>query len=196
MKRKTKLPIVPPREDIMVMLSAIKNLKHKSFLLLMYGSGLRVSEVAKLRIGDICSKTMRVRVEDAKHGTTRYTILSKAALTTLRDYFRVFLAGTNHRSPEDWLFPGQDVQNHINVKTIKNTIIKVRDRLGLDSRISAHTLRHCFATHALENGVKPAVIQQLLGHRNASTTAVYLHLTSKSMMGIESPLDAYIGDPE
>lgn len=194
MKRNTKLYVIPAREDILKLINATHNLKHRSFLLLLYGSGLRVSEVAKLRIGDICSKTMRVRVGQAKHNTTRYSILSEAALLTLREYFRTHLATSSSKDKKDWLFPGRDSKEHVNVKTIKNTIIKLRDQLKLDDRISAHTLRHAFATHALENGIDIITIQHLLGHRRSSTTAIYLHLTSKSIMGVKSPLDSYIGE--
>jgi site-specific recombinase XerD len=157
-------------------------------LSLLYGSGLRVSEVARLRIGDICSRTMQVRVENAKHNTNRYTILSEDTLQTLRRYFVAYRSGSKY-TPESWLFPGQNPKDHINVKTIKNTLIKLRDRLKLDARISAHTLRHCFATHLLEDGVEPVHVQHLLGHKGFKATAGYLHLTSKSRMGIKSPLD-------
>jgi len=188
MRRVRKLPVVPPREDVLAILDFTTNLKHKAMLSLLYGSGLRVSEVARLRIGDICSKTMQVRVENAKHNTNRYTILSEDTLQTLRSYFKAYRSG-NKYTPESWLFTGQNPEDHINVKTIKNTLIKLRDRLQLDSRISAHTLRHCFATHLLEDGVEPVHVQHLLGHKGFGTTAGYLHLTSKSKMGIKSPLD-------
>ena len=108
---------------------------------------------------------MRVRVENAKHDTNRYTILSETALVVLRQYFKMTFPPGSYK-PEDWLFPGQKPGEHINVKTIKNTIIKVRNKLNLDQRISAHTFRHCFATHCLENGIDLAIIQQLLGHKN------------------------------
>ncbi len=186
MKRKKKLPVIPPKQDVLALINNTTNLKYKAIFSLIYGSGLRVSEVARLRICDICSKTMRIRVENAKHGTNRYTILSDNALNILRDYFRAHI---NSYKPEDWLFSGREPGSHINIKSIKNTIIKLRDKLGLDQNISAHTLRHCFATHLLENGVDPVYIQQMLGHKNLTTTTVYLHLTSKSMMGIKSPLD-------
>ncbi len=188
MKRRHKLPVIPPIEDVLAILNETTNLKHKAILALIYGSGLRVSEVAKLKIRDICSKTMRIRVENAKHNTNRYTILSEVSLSALRDYFRRYLSSLDY-GPDDWLFPGQDPKEHINVKTIKNTVIKLRNRLQLDPNISAHTLRHCFATHSLENGVDPVFIQQMLGHKTLKTTVAYLHLTSKSLMGIKSPLD-------
>lgn len=188
MRRKAYFPVIPSREDVMMLLDATTNLKHKSMLLLLYGSGLRVSEVAKLKITDICSKTMSIRVENAKHDTNRYTILSEKALLVLREYFRAYFSPDNYKL-DDWLFPGQKQGEPISVKTIKNTIIKQRDKLKLDQRISAHTLRHCFATHCLENGVDVVLIQQMLGHRNLKTTCIYLHMTSKSRLGIKSPLD-------
>lgn len=88
MKRIQRLPVIPPKQDVLAILNATTNLKHKAILVLIYGSGLRVSEVAKLKIRDICSKTMRIRVDNAKHGTNRHTILSDTALNVLRDYFR------------------------------------------------------------------------------------------------------------
>lgn len=188
MRRIKHLPVIPSREDILSLIEETSNLKHKAIFVLIYGSGLRVSEVAKLKIGDICSKTMRIRVDKAKHNTNRYTILSKAALDILRTYFKSYFSNTSYTS-NDWLFPGQNKQDHINVKTIKNTLIKVRNKLELDPNISAHTLRHCFSTHALEDGVDPVFIQQMLGHKKLQTTLTYLHMTSKSLMGIKSPLD-------
>jgi integrase/recombinase XerD len=191
MKRNTNFPVIPPKQDVLAILDKTTNLKHKAMLALIYGSGLRVSEVAKLKISDICSKTMRVRVDQAKHNTNRYTILSDTALEVLREYFKAYLSYSGYR-PTDWLFPGQKKNEHINVKSIKNTLIKIRNRLQLDPNISAHTLRHCFAAHALENHVDPVYIQQMLGHKRLQTTLTYLHMTSKSLMGIKSPLD--IGD--
>jgi len=187
MKRVHAFPVIPSREDVLAILRGTTNLKHQTILVLLYSSGLRVSEVAKLRISDICSKTMRIRVDQAKHNTNRYTILSSTALQVLRKYFKAYF--TNGYAPDDWLFSGREINSHINVKTIKNAIIKIRKRLNLNPNISAHTLRHCFATHALEEGVDPVYIQQMLGHKRLNTTLAYLHMTSKSLMGIKSPLD-------
>jgi len=159
MKRVNKFPVIPPKEDVLTILEEITNLKHKAILILIYGSGLRVSEVAKLKISDICSKSMRIRVEYAKHNTNRYTILSDTGLKVLRQYFKEYFS--SDYTIEDWLFPGQKKGTHIHVKTIKNTIIKLRKRLHLNEKISAHTLRHCFATHALEDGVDPVLIPDL-----------------------------------
>lgn len=193
MRRPQSFPVIPSRDEILNLINAIQNKKHKAIFSLLYGSGLRVSEVASLKIGDICSKTMRVRVANAKHNTNRYTILSKESLLVLRDYFRSEFANKNYSS-SDWLFPGMKDHQHIHVKTIKNTMIKLKNKMKLDSRISTHSLRHCFATHSLENGIEPVLIQQLLGHKSLRTSTAYLHMTSKSLMGIKSPLDSDRGE--
>jgi integrase/recombinase XerD len=188
MKRTQSMPVILSAEKIIDIINAVDNLKHKAILALIYSSGLRVSEVAKLRICDILSNTMQIRVEGAKHDTNRYTILSQSALKILRDYFRAYHDLKSYQ-PTDWLFYGLDKKNPVHVKTIKNLMIKIRNRLMLDNGISAHTLRHCFATHSLEDGVEPVIIQQLLGHKRLQTTTAYLHMTSKALMGVKSPLD-------
>jgi len=188
MKRTPAFPVVPAKQDVLDLVNTTTNLKHKAFLVLLYGSGLRVSEVAKLKISDICSKTMRIRVENAKHNTNRYTILSATALDILRTYFKAYFSPKAFHK-DDWLFPGSHPGEHVSIKAIKNTLIKLRNRLQLSQKISAHTLRHCFAAHALEEGVDPVFIQQMLGHKHLSTTVAYLHMTAKSLMGVKSPLD-------
>ena len=188
MKRNINFPVIPSRSDVLTLLNATTNLKHKAILVLLYGSGLRVGEVAKLKISDICSKSMRIRVDNAKHNTNRYTILSAIALNILREYFKTYCSSKPY-CMDDWLFAGQKPNEHINVKSIKNTLIKLRNSLQMDQKISAHTLRHCFATHSLEDGVEPVFIQQMLGHKSLHTTLAYLHMTSKSLMGVKSPLD-------
>jgi site-specific recombinase XerD len=193
MRRPEKMPVIPTKADVMTLINNTNNVKHKAIFLLIYGSGLRVSEVAKLKIGDIDSRAMRIRVEDAKHNTNRYTILSHTALHELRTYFRKEFAN-NPYTRNDWLFPGKKEGSHLHVKTVKNTFIKVRDKLKLDSRISGKTLRHCFSTHSLEEGVEPVFIQHMLGHKRLQTTLNYMHMTSKSLMGIKSPLDTKEND--
>ena len=188
MKRVPAFLVAPAKADVLMLINTTINLKHKAFLVLLYGSGLRVSEVAKLKIGDICSKNMTVRVENAKHNTNRYTILSTSALDILREYFKMYFLPKAFQR-EDWLFPGRNQGEHINVKSIKNTLIKLRNCLHLNPNISSHTLRHGFATHSLEDGVDPIFIQQMLGHKSLQTTLAYLHMTSKSLMGVKSPLD-------
>jgi integrase/recombinase XerD len=187
MKKKPSFPVIPTREQVYALIDSIGNLKHKAFFSLIYGSGLRVGEVARLKISDIDSCAMRVRVDQAKHNTNRYTILSEATLDVLRAYFKTYYP--HSYSKNDWLFLGQNKKDPITVKTIQNTFIRARSRLKLDDNISAHTLRHCFATHALEDGVDVVHIQHMLGHKRLETTNLYLHMTSKSLMGVKSPLD-------
>lgn len=196
MKRIITFPHIPDREDLMLLLNSTSNLKHRAILYLIYGSGLRVSEVAKLKISDICSKTMTIRIDEAKYNTNRNTILSKRALIVTREYFKSYFTKGNYTS-DDYLFSGIKKGSHISIKTIKNTIIKLRNKHDdLNKNISSHTLRHSFATHSLEDGVDLVFIQQLLGHKSIKTTAKYLHMTSKSIMGISSPLDKLSEDKE
>jgi len=189
MQNRKTMPTIFPKSEIKLFIDSTANLKHKAFLSLLYGSGVRTSEVIKLKISDICSETMQVRVDEAKHGTDRYTILSEHSLLILRDYFKAhFNLGY---SRNDWLFPSAaDPSNHITRKTVAKTIQNRRDEMGIDKPFTPHTLRNCFATHLLESGVELAFIQQMLGHRDIRTTAKYTYLTSKTMMGIKSPLDS------
>jgi len=188
MLNRKKMPAVFPREDVMLFIAGTANLKHKALLSLLYGSGLRAGEAAKLRISDICSKTMQVRVDGAKHGTDRYTILSESSLSILRDYFRAYFKLGYGR--DDWLFPSTaDRTKHITRKAVAKTMQKRREEMRLGPSFTPRTLRTCFATHLLEDGVELAYIQQMLGHRDIKTTAQYTLLTSKSMMGVRSPLD-------
>lgn len=190
MRRAKPFPVIPPREHVYALLDNTHNLKHKAIFVLIYGSGLRVGEVARLKI-NIDSQAMRVRVNHPKHNTNRYTILSEESLLVLRKYFKAY--HSRSFSGNDWLFQGQKKENFITIKTIQNTFIKVRNKLKLDTKISAHTLRHCFATHSLEDGVEPVYIQHMLGHKRLETTNAYLHMTSKSLMGVRSPLDRHRG---
>jgi site-specific recombinase XerD len=187
MQNRKTIPTILSREDVKSFIANTANLKHKAFLSLLYGSGLRAGEVVKLKICNICSKTMQVRVEEAKHGTDRYSILSKSSLLTLREYFRAYFKHGYERN--GWLFPSTNLSKHITRKTVAKTIQNRKEEMQIDQPFTPHTLRHCFATHLLEDGVELAYIQQLLGHRCIKTTAQYTHLTSKSMMGIRSPLD-------
>lgn len=189
MQNRKTMPAIFPIKDIKLFIDSTANLKHRAFLSLLYGSGLRTSEVIKLKISDICSKTMQVRVDEAKHGTDRYTILSEHSLLILREYFRAYFK--RGYSLNDWLFPsGEGSSAHITRKTVAKTIQNRRDAMQIDGRFTPHTLRNCFATHLLESGIELVYIQQMLGHRDIRTTAKYTYLTSKTMMGIKSPLDS------
>lgn len=177
------IPVVLSKEEVFEIIDSIKNLKHKAILTLMYGSGLRVSEVVRLKVSDIDSKNMQIFIRKSKNRSDRYAILSTASLELLRTYW------IRCGKPRQWLFTGNKSDKPINVKTIKNLVLKLKDKFGISKRISAHTFRHCFATHLLENGVQLTHIQHLMGHNCFQSTAKYLHMTSKAMMNIKSPLD-------
>jgi len=177
------LPAVLSKDEVFEVIDSIKNLKHKAILMTMYGSGLRVSEVANLKVSDIDSKNLQIFVRQSKNRSDRYAILSKTNLELLRTYW------LKCGKPKDWLFPGNQPDKPIHVKTIKNLVLKVKGRLGISKKISAHTFRHAFATHLLENGVQLTHIQHLMGHKCFQSTTKYLHMTSKAMMNVKSPLD-------
>jgi integrase/recombinase XerD len=177
------IPAVLSKSEVFEIINSVKNLKHKAILMTMYGSGLRVSEVSKLKVSDIDSKNFQILVRQSKNKSDRYAILSQKSLDILRIYW------AECGKPHDWLFPGINKENHINVKTIKNLVLKIKKKLNITKNISAHAFRHSFATHLLESNVPLPYIQQLLGHKSLKSTIIYLHMTSKAMMNIKSPLD-------
>lgn len=177
------LPAVLSKDEVFEIIDSITNLKHKSILMTMYGSGLRVSEVAKLKVCDIDGRNHQILIRNSKNKSDRLAILSQSNLEVLRKYWQTC------GKPKVWLFPGAKDDEHINVKSIKNLVIKLKNKLKLRKDISAHTFRHCFATHLLEANVQLPYIQQLLGHKSIKSTTRYLHMTSKAMMNIKSPLD-------
>ncbi len=182
LKNRRKLPVVLDRTEVEALFSATPNLKHKAILMIIYSAGLRLSETANLKISDIDSKRMMIRVQQGKGGNDRYTLLSAVALETLRQYWRKY-------RPSEWLFPGQTKTGRINPKSIQNIFKVASERAGLTKRASVHTLRHSFATHLLEAGTDIHHIQTLLGHKNIQNTTIYLHLRRKDLAKVVSPLD-------
>jgi integrase/recombinase XerD len=179
------LPAVMSKEEIFEILNIIDNLKHRTIITLMYGSGLRVSEVVRLKTSDIDSRNHQIIIRQSKNKSDRYAILPEYTLQLLREYWM------KCGKPKDWLFPGTNPSVHYNVKSVKNLVIRLREKLNIQKRISAHTFRHCFATHLLEDNVQLANIQHLMGHKSIITTTRYLHMTSKTKMGIRSPIESY-----
>ena len=185
-KRKT-LPVIMTREETQRLIDGCMNVKHKSFLLLAYGSGLRISEVAALRIKDIDSKAMRVFVRGGKGKKDRYTILSNECLCTLREYWSIY----RPKHPEGWLFLGISGYDHITTAGIKVAFDKWLSLSGITKDVSMHTLRHEFASFLLEDGASIFQIKELLGHASLNSTAVYLHLANTTA-GVVSPADRYV----
>ena len=180
-RREKKLPVVLDLSEVESLFTATKNLKHKAMLMLTYSSGLRVSETAKLKLTDIDSTRMTVRII-GKGGKDRYSILSQTALEQLRQYWKKY-------RPTEWLFDGQKKDDHITTNSIQQLFYKAKKLARITKPASVHTLRHSFATHLIEAGTSLHHVQLLLGHRSPTTTTVYLHVSRLNLAQVTSPLD-------
>ncbi len=176
-----KLPTVLSEKEVGELLTATINLKHKAILTTVYSAGLRLSEVINLKITDIDSDRMQIRVEQAKGKKDRFTLLSPNLLKLLRLYVKSY-------SPEKWLFEGAK-KGQYSAKSIQLILKYSVETVGLKKHVTIHTLRHSFATHLLENGTDLRYIQSLLGHESSKTTEIYTHITTKGFDQIKSPLD-------
>lgn len=178
-----RLPVVMTPEEVASLLEAAPGLKWRTALSVAYGAGLRASEVVGLKVGDIDSRRMRIRVEQGKGRRDRDALLSPHLLAGLRDWWKV-------ARPPVWLFPNRVTPfNPVTPRSLNRAFHEAVRKAGIKKPVSLHTLRHCFATHLLEQKVDVRVIQVLLGHRKLETTAVYTHVATKTLDGIESPLD-------
>jgi integrase/recombinase XerD len=181
-KRDKKLPVVLDLSEVESLFSVISNLKHKAMLMLTYSAGLRVSEAARLKLTDIDSVRMTVRISQGKGGKDRYSILSQTTLEHLRHYWKKY-------RPTEWLFEGQKKDTHITVSTMQSVFRSAIKRARITKPVSIHTLRHSFATHLIEAGTSLHHVQLLLGHRSPTTTTVYLHVSRLNLSQVVSPLD-------
>ena len=180
-KRKKTLPVVLDLSEVEALFAVTENIKHKAILMIIYSSGLRISEAANLKITDIDSKRMMVRVQQGKGSKDRYTILSKTALEQLRQYWRQY-------RPKEWLFEGSN-DTHLSLTSIWQIFHDAKKRAGITKPVSPHSLRHSFATHLVEAGTSLHHVQLLLGHRSPTTTTVYLHVSRLNLAQVTSPLD-------
>ena len=183
-----KLPVVLSPEEVARLLDAAPGPKYRAALSVAYGAGLRASEVVSLKLTDIDSSRMVIRVEQGKGRKDRYAMLSEPLLDLLRAWW---LAGREHdvMLPGGWLFPGQNPVNPLTTRQLRRAFDGARAAAGIDKRVSLHTLRHCFATHLLEQKVDIRVIQVLLGHKKLDTTARYSQVASTTLRAIKSPLE-------
>jgi len=188
-KKEKKLPEILSKNEISKLLKAVKNLKHKAILYLVYSAGLRVGEVVKLKPTDIDSDRMLIHIIQGKGKKDRYTILSETALSILRQYVKVY-------KPEHWLFPGQHPDKHLTERSVQKVFDNARIDAKIRKNVSVHNLRHSFATHLLEGGVNLRYIQELLGHSSSKTTEIYTHVTQKNLSNIISPLDTIMMNKE
>ncbi|HZL57205.1 MAG TPA: site-specific integrase [Bryobacteraceae bacterium] len=178
----TKLPVILSKEEVKTLLEAPKNLGHRAILAVMYGAGLRVSEAASLKVGDIDGDRKVIRVRGGKGNKDRQVMLSDPLREVLAAYYR-------WKRPADWLFPGAKPGCPITRETVFDTCRKAARRAGIAKSVHPHSLRHAFATHLLDDGVSLLVIQALLGHRNLKTTARYLHVSDTALRATRSPIE-------
>jgi site-specific recombinase XerD len=187
-RKPQKLPQVLSVEEVERLLAGASNPKHRAALAVAYGAGLRASEVVHLKVTDIDSERMIVRVEQGKGQRDRYAMLSPALLELLRAWWRHGHAQGKMRSG-GWLFPGRNPVRPLSTRQLNKACHLAADAAGLKRRVSMHTLRHSFATHLLENKVDIRVIQVLLGHRKLETTARYSHVATRMLGEVTSPLE-------
>ncbi len=188
MKKPHKLPELLTHDEIQAIFDNTLNLKHKAMFMLAYSAGLRISEIAHIRVTDIKSSEMRIFVNSGKGSKDRYTVLSQVCLDTLRDYWRMY----RPKHPDKYLFLGMRKLTHISDDAIAVAFDKVVTSVGITKNVSMHTLRHCFATDLLNNGASLMEIKELLGHSSIQSTTIYLHLAN--IADITSPLDVLYGE--
>jgi integrase/recombinase XerD len=177
-----KAPVVLSQEEVTRLLEAAPGLKVKAALSVAYGAGLRVSEVVALKVSDIDSQRMTLRVEQGKGRRDRYVMLSPQLLELLREWWRA-------ARPQAWLFPGQNPVNPMSARQLNRAVHAAKNLAGISKRVSPHTLRHSFATHLLEQNVDIRVIQVLLGHAKLETTALYTRVAVNTIRDVTSPLE-------
>lgn len=180
-RHEDRLPEVLSPEEVALLLHCVSNLKHRLMLSLAYGCGLRVSEIVQLRVVDIDSLRMVIRIEQGKGRSDRYVMLAPDLLEMLRQWWR-------ETRPTGWLFPGREPGQPITTRQLDRICKRAADAAGLGKRVSMHMLRHSFATHLLENKTDVRVIQALLGHKKLDTTSRYTRVALKTLGAVQSPL--------
>jgi len=181
MKKPDNLPNVLSPAEVKKIIDNINNLKHKTIISNIYSCGLRLSEVINLRISDVDSDLMLIKVVQSKGKKDRYVMLSEKLLDMLRDYFQQY-------KPKKYLFEGV-AENQYSTRSVQNIFRTTLKKSGILKKATVHTLRHSFATHLLDTGTDIRYIQELLGHKNLATTQIYTHINPPSIKKIKSPFD-------
>ena len=193
-----KLPVVLSRDEVTRLLNATTCLKHQAALSVAYGAGLRVAEVSMLKVRDIDSERMLLRVERGKGGQYRNAMLAADLLTLLRQWWKLgHEQGVMHR--DGWLFPGQHYLKPLSTRQLYRVVVEAAQSAGIAKRVGPHTLRHSFATHLLEDGIDIRIIQALLGHAKLENTAFYTRVATRTVRAVTSPLDKlglFLPEPE
>jgi len=183
-----KLPVVLSREEVARLLAAVDNVKHQTALSVAYGAGLRASEVVALKVSDIDSQRMTLRVEQGKGSKDRYAMLSPVLLERLRAWWK-YAHAQGKMLAGGWLFPGLDPVDPLSPRQLNRAVKAAAEVAGIDKRVSMHTLRHSFATHLLEQKVDIRIIQVLLGHKKLETTALYAQVATDILREVVSPIE-------
>ena len=183
-----RLPEILSAQELERLFAAAENPKHRAMLMTAYDGGLRLSEVLRLKVADIDSQRMTLRVEQGKRNKDRYTLLSQRLLEQLRAYWKRY-------RPAVWLFPGRDPQKPLTPSSLGQIYTRAKQKAGIRKEGGMHTLRHCFGTHLLEAGEDLRTIQVLMGHKNLQSTARYLQMSSRKLQATRSPLDLLSGTP-
>ena len=184
LRKPNQLPIVLSKKNVVKLINATSNLKHKTILLLIYSAGLRLGELLNLKLGDIDSETMKIHIRQSKGKKDRYIMLSENALKLLREYYKLY-------KPKDYIIEGQKGGKY-SPKSVQNIFKVALKKAGIKKKATVLTLRHSFATHLLDEGTDIRYIQELLGHRKLETTQIYTHVSSHSINKIKSPADDFI----
>ncbi len=183
-----KLPVILSQEEVVQFFTAIPNVKHRAILMTIYATGLRVNEALHLKLVDIDSARMVVRVDQGKGRKDRYIMLSPVLLAILREYWKI-------ARPKTWLFQHRYLDKPITSSAMRQVVRRARASARLRKTVRTHSLRHAFATHLLERGVNIRVIQTLLGHRSLRSTEIYTHVSRTYLQDTKSPLDHLAGLP-
>ena len=183
------LPVVLSRDEVARLIAAAPSLKYQAALSIAYGAGLRASEVIALKVGDIDSQRMVLRIEQGKGRKDRYAMLSPVLLERLRAWWRLAHA-QGKILPGGWLFPGMEPMDPMSTRQLNRAIHAAAEAAHIDKRVSLHSLRHSFATHLLERKVDIRVIQVLLGHKRLETTTIYTHVATELLRDVVSPLES------
>lgn len=182
-KKPKRLPVVLDLQEVKALLVATVNLKHKTLLSLLYSAGLRIGEALNMQVNDIDSKRMLIHVKKAKGSKDRFTLLSVEFLKLLRVYYKTY-------KPKKYLFEGQFHEQYSSASAQK-ILKRSAEKVGIEKKITLHSLRHSFATHLLENGTDIRYIQVLLGHSSPKTTMIYTHVSNTSLKRIKNPFDDF-----
>ena len=181
-RKERRLPNILSQEEVARLLRKARNPKHRALLMLLYSAGLRVGEVVRLTPQDLDLDRGLVRVGQGKGGKDRYTLLARRAMDAVVLYRDAY--------PTDrWLFPGERPGRHLTTRSVQRIVKNAAAAAEIRKNVTAHTLRHSFATHLLEGGTNLRVIQELLGHQSAHTTQIYTHVARSMLESVRSPLD-------